>query len=109
MPPLIAELAGAETDAALAAIVGRIADLVHERGELLARERLQAAAVLSEVTKRLEEMAAFLTESNSASRSHFDDTESLNDSDDIARPGAHRRSQRSHGARAAAVRRQRAA
>ena len=76
---LIAELAGAGSDTALAAIVGRVADLIHERSELLARERLQAAAVLSEVSKRLEEMAAFLTESNSASRSHFDDTESLND------------------------------
>lgn len=76
---LIAELAGAGSDAALAGIVGRVADLIHERSELLARERLQAAAVISEVTKRLEEMAAFLTESNSASRSHFDDTQSLND------------------------------
>jgi diguanylate cyclase len=77
---LIAELAIAETDAALASIVVRTADLIHERGESLARERLQAAAVLSEVTKRLEEMASYLTESNSANRSHFDDTQSLNDS-----------------------------
>jgi diguanylate cyclase len=76
---LIAELPGAQTDAALAAIVARIADLIHGRGESLARERLQAAAVLSEVTKRLEEMSSYLTESNSASRSHFDDTQSLND------------------------------
>jgi diguanylate cyclase len=35
--------------------------------------------VLSEVTKRLEEMANYLTESNTASRHHFDDTQSLND------------------------------
>jgi diguanylate cyclase len=76
---LIAELPSAQTDAALAAIVARIADLIHERGESLTRERLQAAAVLSEVTKRLEEMSSYLTESNSASRSHFDDTQSLND------------------------------
>jgi len=76
---LIAELAGAETDAALAAILMRVAELIHNHGESLARERLQAAAVLSEVTKRLEEMAGYLTESNSASRSHFDDTQSLND------------------------------
>jgi diguanylate cyclase len=76
---LIAELPSAQTDAALAAIVARIADLIHERSESLARERLQAAAVLSEVTKRLEEMSSYLTESNSASRSHFDDTQSLND------------------------------
>jgi diguanylate cyclase len=76
---LIAGLATADTDAALAAVVEHAADLIHERGESLARERLQAAAVLSEVTKRLEEMAGYLTESNSASRSHFDDTQSLND------------------------------
>jgi diguanylate cyclase len=76
---LIAGLATVETDAALAAVIERAADLIHERGESLARERLQAAAVLSEVTKRLEEMAGYLTESNSASRSHFDDTQSLND------------------------------
>ena len=55
---LITELAAAESDAALAALVGRIADLIHVRSESLARERLQVAAVLSEVTKRLEEMAA---------------------------------------------------
>jgi diguanylate cyclase len=76
---LIAELSGADTDAALAAIVVRVADMIRDRGESLARERLQAAAVLSEITKRLEEMAGYLTESNSASRSHFDDTLSLND------------------------------
>lgn len=76
---LIAGLAIAETDAALAAVIERAAELIHERGEALARERLQAATVLSEVTKRLEEMANYLTESNSASRSHFDDTQSLND------------------------------
>jgi diguanylate cyclase len=76
---LSAELAAAETDEALARVVARTADLIHERSEALARERLQAAAVLSEVTKRLEEMSAYLTESTSASRSRFDDTESLND------------------------------
>jgi len=76
---LIAGLAGAESDAALATIIARAADLIHERGESMARERLQAAAVLSEVTTRLEEMSHYLAESKSASRSHFDDTESLND------------------------------
>jgi diguanylate cyclase len=77
---LIAELAIVRTDAALAALVARTADLIHQRGDSLARVRLQAAAVLSEVTNRLEEMANYLTESNSASRSHFGDTQSLNDS-----------------------------
>jgi diguanylate cyclase len=76
---LVAELAGAATDDALAAIVARAADLIHEHSELLARERLQAAAVLSEVTQRLEELAGYLSETNSANRSRFDDTRSLND------------------------------
>jgi diguanylate cyclase len=76
---LMAELKIAATDVALAAIVARTADLIHERGEALARERQQAAAVLSEVTTRLEEMAGYLTESSSANRSHFDDTRSLNE------------------------------
>jgi diguanylate cyclase len=76
---LLEELAKAETDAALAAVVAHAADLIHERGESLARERLQAAAVLSEVTQRLEEMSGYLAESNSATRSRFDDTQSLND------------------------------
>jgi diguanylate cyclase len=77
--PLMTESAGAESDAALASIIARTADLIHERSESMARERLQAAAVLSQVTTRLEEMAHYLTESKSASRSHFNDTESLND------------------------------
>ena len=72
-------LEAADTDAALAAIMSGVADLIHTRSESLMRERLQAAAVLSEVTKRLEEMAAYLTEANSATRTRHDDTESLND------------------------------
>jgi diguanylate cyclase len=76
---LLAELTVAKSDAATAAIVARAADMIHERSELLVRERLQAAALLSEVTERLEEVAGYLTESNSASRSRFDDTQSLND------------------------------
>ena len=76
---LMAELAIAATDAALAAVVTRAADLIHRRSETLARERLQAAAVLSEVTKRLEEMSRYLLESNSASRTQYDDTQTLND------------------------------
>ena len=76
---LINDLSHAETDAALAAVVARSADLIHEHSESLARERSQATAVLSEVTKRLGEMANYLTESNTANRSHFEDTQSLND------------------------------
>jgi diguanylate cyclase len=76
---LVAQLTAVETEAALAAIVIQIAELIRERSESLTRERLQAARVLSEVTERLEEMACYLTESNSASRHQFDDTQALND------------------------------
>ena len=77
---LIAGLAKARSDTALAAIVSRAADIIHEHTEQLARERLQTAAILSAVTKRLEEMAGYLAESNHANRSHFDDTQSHSDS-----------------------------
>jgi diguanylate cyclase len=76
---LIAELAAVKNDAALAGIVTRAAELIHERSEELARERLQTAAILSEITTRLDEMAAYLTDSNHANRSRFDDTQSYND------------------------------
>lgn len=76
---LIAELATAKNDAALASIITRAADLIHERTEQLARERLQTAAILAEVTKRLEEMAGYLTDSSHANRSQFEDTQSHTD------------------------------
>jgi diguanylate cyclase len=72
---LIGELASAKNDAALAAIITRAAELIREHAEHLARERLQTTQLLSEVTKRLEEMAGYLSESNHANRSHFDDTQ----------------------------------
>jgi diguanylate cyclase len=76
---LIAELATAKNDAALASIVTRAADLIHQRTERLARERLQTAAILAEVTKRLEEMAGYLADSNHANRNQFEDTQSHTD------------------------------
>jgi diguanylate cyclase len=79
VPALIAELAVAKNDSALAKIVTRAADLVHEHGEQLQRERLQTAEVLAEVTKRLDEMASYLSDSNHATRVHFEDTQTYND------------------------------
>jgi diguanylate cyclase len=78
-PALIAELAAAKNDSALAKVVARAADLVHEHGEQLQRERLRTAEILAEVTKRLDEMAAYLSDSNHANRSHFEDTQTYND------------------------------
>jgi diguanylate cyclase len=76
---LIADLANAKNDQGLAAILIRAADLIHEHNEQLARERLQTAALLSQVTRRLEEMGGYLTESSTATRSHFSDSQSHND------------------------------
>jgi diguanylate cyclase len=76
---LIHELPRATTDAGLAAIIARVADLVHQHGELLARERLQVVAVLGEVNKRLDEVARYLRDSNNATQTRYDDAQSHND------------------------------
>lgn len=76
---LIARLANANSDAELAAILERTAELLRARGETLARERLQAASILADVTARLEEMAGFLTASGDEARSRFTDTVTVND------------------------------
>jgi diguanylate cyclase len=77
---LISELANAKNDQGLASILMRAADLIYEHTEHLARERLQTAALLSQVTSRLEEMGGYLSESSSANRSRFEDSQSHSDS-----------------------------
>jgi diguanylate cyclase len=77
---LQAELAAAASDAALAAVVGRTADLIGTYSDSIAHERLQAAAVLGEVTRRLEEMAGYLTESSQATQQRYDEAQSHNES-----------------------------
>jgi diguanylate cyclase len=79
VPALIGELASAKNDSALAKVVTRAADLIHEFGEQLQRERQQTAEILAEVTKRLDEMAGYLSASSQANRSHFEDTQTYND------------------------------
>jgi diguanylate cyclase len=76
---LIAALTAAKNDSALAGVVTRAAELVRAHGEQLQRERLQTTEVLGEVTKRLDEMAGYLSDSNHANRSHFEDTQTYND------------------------------
>ena len=72
------DLANACGDAALAAILARIADLVHERGERAARERAQSAVMLAQVGNRLEELAEFFDLSSDVTRSSLEATQSLN-------------------------------
>jgi diguanylate cyclase len=76
---LIAELAAAKNDTALAASIAKAADLIRQHTEQVALERTQAATILSDVTQRLEEMAGYLTESTQASRKQFDATQSHSD------------------------------
>jgi diguanylate cyclase len=76
---LIAELAAVKNDTALAKVIARAADLVRDRSEALLQERLQTAEILAEVTKRLEEMASYLSDANHASRTHFEDTQTYNE------------------------------
>jgi diguanylate cyclase len=76
---LIVELATAKNDAAVASIVTRAADLIRDRTEQIARERRKTAEILAEVTKRLDEMTGYLTDSNHANRSRYEDTQTYND------------------------------
>jgi diguanylate cyclase len=77
---LTTQLSVAATDASLAAVVARTADLIRDLYEANARERQRSAAVLSDVTARLGEMTLYLTDSGLASRASFEDTANLGSS-----------------------------
>ena len=72
------QLATATTDAAVARVLDQVADLVRDRGEAVARDRREAAAMLGQVTERLGEMATFLTGSNEDNTQNFAAVDSLN-------------------------------
>jgi diguanylate cyclase len=76
---LIAKLPAANSDSELAAILEQTANLIQGHGETLAQERFEAAALLADVTKRLEEMAGYLTEYGNETRSRYADTASVNE------------------------------
>ena len=76
---LIGKLQRAHSDGELAVILDHTAELIRAHAATLLSERLQAAAVLSDVTKRLEEMGGYLTESGAETRSRFADSASVND------------------------------
>lgn len=77
---LFSDLSTAQNEAALARILERAADIIQKHGDHLARERLQAGAVLAEVTKRLEDVSRFLRESANATHDRFGDSQSHNES-----------------------------
>lgn len=72
------QLASAGNDAAFAGVLARMADLVGELGADVARERAAAAAVLGQVTERLEEMANYIGSLNDERRARLDDADTLN-------------------------------
>lgn len=75
---LIQELGHVETDEALAALLKRAAEIAHARGEALAHERSQAAALLTDVTARLDEVSQYILGSNDDRRTTLGDAEALN-------------------------------
>jgi diguanylate cyclase len=75
---LIAELRNVASDATLAAIVTKIAEALQKRGDELARDRLQANTLLTEMTARLDEVTDFLTHQNDERQSSLGDAEQLN-------------------------------
>jgi diguanylate cyclase len=77
---LLSKLTRINSDAELAAVLDKTAELVHTHGAALALDCVQAAAVLTEVTARLEEVSGYLAESGTEARSRFEDTASVNDS-----------------------------
>jgi diguanylate cyclase len=77
---LLARLTEVTSDAGLAAVLDETAGLVHNHGTALALHCEQAAAVLTKITNRLEEVSGYLAESGMDARSHFEDTVSVNDS-----------------------------
>ncbi len=70
---LRSDLAAAADDAALAAVLLRVSDLVAQHSAAIARERAEAVVTLAQVTERLGEMAKFLSgESAERARDHRD-------------------------------------
>jgi diguanylate cyclase len=62
---LLGELPTADSDQGLARIIERAADLIRDRSNQFARERMSAAALLTEVTNRLNEVASIIASGDS--------------------------------------------
>jgi diguanylate cyclase len=78
MQALAAEIASADSDESLAKLLTRAAELARERGEKLEKERASAAAMLTQVTQRLEDVASFLTGSKADWKTSQDAALALN-------------------------------
>jgi diguanylate cyclase len=72
------DLDGAADDAALAAVLLRVGDLVAEHTAAIARERAEAVVTLAQVTERLSEMAHYLSGASAERERDHADSETLN-------------------------------
>jgi diguanylate cyclase len=75
---LRAAVVAVQADGELAGVLEKIAALVVTRADALARERAAAAAMLAQVTERLEEMAAYLATANADRAAARADADTLN-------------------------------
>ncbi len=78
MQALAAEIKAIDSDEALAALLTRAAELARERADRLEKERATAAAMLTQVTQRLEDVATYLTGSKADWKATQDATQALN-------------------------------
>jgi diguanylate cyclase len=78
MQALAAEIKEVDSDDALAALLTRAAELARERADQLEKERATAAAMLTQVTQRLEDVATYLTGSKADWQTNQDATQALN-------------------------------
>ena len=78
MQALAAEIKAVDSDEALAQLLGRAAVLAHERADRLEKERATAAAMMNQVTQRLEDVATYLTGSKADWKTSQDATQALN-------------------------------
>jgi diguanylate cyclase len=76
---LAARLGEAASDSVLAEILSAIADVIGARAAAIAAEREAAAAVLTQVTERLQEMADYLSGLSGERQAQLDDAETLNE------------------------------
>lgn len=75
---MIAELKRAESDETLADVLQKVADALKQRSDAMTRERQQANTLLTDMTKRLDEVAEFLTGQNDQRELALDDADQLN-------------------------------
>jgi diguanylate cyclase len=78
MQALAGEIKAVDSDEALAQLLVRAAELARERADRLEKERATAAAMLTQVTARLEDVATYLTGSKADWKSSQDATQALN-------------------------------